>query len=85
MTSRAKRIAALEAVLFRPVEVAFVDPFPLAMRLWEDLQAVCAGRAEWIPVYGPHKWSEAAQDAFDRAVAMTDAMAKRLAEGPKPG
>jgi hypothetical protein len=75
--ARLKRIAALEARR-RPPERPWFDPFDLCMRLWVDLQAVAAGKAEWRPVYGPPHWSEVTAAAFERAVRDYDNMGGRL-------
>jgi hypothetical protein len=58
--ARLKRLAALEAIAAkrRPTH-AYFDPFLACMRLWTDVQAVAAGRAEWIPVYGPVRPTDA--------------------------
>ena len=50
--ARLKRLQKLEARR-RPPGVAWVDPFPVVMRLMVDAAAVAAGRAEWIPRFGP--------------------------------
>jgi hypothetical protein len=47
------------------------------MRLWVDLEAVVAGKAEWIP-RPERELGEAEQDAYDRAVRNADLMNARL-------
>jgi hypothetical protein len=70
---RLRRLQRLEQRR-RPAAVPFVDPVDTCMRLMVDLEAVSAGRAEWIPIYGPFLPDE----AFDRAVRESDRMHERL-------
>jgi hypothetical protein len=78
--ARLKRIAALEKR--QPTGKPFVDPFPAAMRLWVDLQAVVAGKACWVP-RPARELDESAQDALARAMAAVDLVAERFAEQRK--
>jgi hypothetical protein len=71
----------LEAVVFRVAEVPWSDP--IAIRLLVDAEAVAAGKAEWIPLYGP--LSPEAEHAVALAVRDCDRMAERLrTEKPTP-
>jgi hypothetical protein len=47
------------------------------MRLWDDLQAVVAGKAEWIPRPARER-TEDQRDAFELAVREDDRMHARL-------
>jgi hypothetical protein len=76
-----KRLQRLEARR-RPTAAPWFDPFPVAMRLWEDLQAVSAGKAEWIPIYGPPHWTEEQAAAFGLRMRESDRIAERLAAKP---
>jgi hypothetical protein len=83
MSSRLKRLAALEAIArLRKPERPFVDPYDAAMRLLVDLQAVVTGKAEWRPVYGPPHWSETTAAAFERAMQDYDSRSRRLTAKP---
>jgi hypothetical protein len=83
MSSRLKRLAALEAIAAkRKPTNPYVDPFDTAMRLLVDLQAVVAAKAEWRPFYGPPHWPEETQVAFERQMADYDSMSKRLTAKP---
>ncbi len=75
-----KRIERLEAAARRrSPERPYFDVFPAAMRLWVDLQAVVAGKAEWIQ--RPAKpLSEEQADALDRAFRDADRVAERFEE-----
>jgi hypothetical protein len=73
--ARLKRLQRLEAK--QPKGCPYVDPFPSLMRLWVDLEAVVAGKAEWIP-RPERELGEAEQDAYDRAVRNADLMNARL-------
>jgi hypothetical protein len=56
----------------------------MCMRLWDDLQAVTAGRACWVP--RPERaepWPEEAQAAFELAKRDADTMHKRLTAKPE--
>jgi hypothetical protein len=76
--ARRRRLEALERRV--PKGRPWVDPMPTVMRLWDDLQAVTAGRASWLKRPEPAEpMSEAAQDAYDRAMAEHDSIARRLA------
>jgi len=81
MATISKRLAKLESR--KPATDWWRDPFPVAMRLWEDLQAVAAGKACLIPRYGPDKWSD--ESAAALAIREVDRMSERLrAEKPTP-
>jgi hypothetical protein len=68
------RLNRLEAR--QPRARPWFDPWDAIMQLWSDLQAVVAGRAEWIR--RPRKLGEEGQAAFDRMVAEHDSIARRL-------
>jgi hypothetical protein len=72
---RRRRLEALERRQIRgPV---YRDPFPTIERLSVDLQAVVAGRAEWIP-RSPRELGEDEQAALALAIRTADLMADRL-------
>jgi len=77
-----KRLERLERR--KPTGDFWRDPFPAAMRLWEDLQAVAAGKACWLPQPGP-PLSPDAEHAVALAVREIGRMADRLRAGkPTP-
>jgi hypothetical protein len=77
--SRRRRLEALERrQIHSPV---WTDPFPSVMRLWDDLQAVAAGKAEWIP-RPERERTEDEQDTFERQVREYDRMHARLTAKP---
>jgi hypothetical protein len=74
---RRRRLEALERRV--PKGRPYVDPAPVIMRMWDDLQAVVAGRACWRK-REPAEMSEEQADAFDRAMAAVDLVAERFEE-----
>jgi hypothetical protein len=82
--NRRLRLERLEAR--QPRGKPWTDPYPVVMRLWDDLQAVVSGRACWRKREPAEPMSEEAKDAFDRLVAEVDMMNRRLsAETPEAG
>jgi hypothetical protein len=84
--ARLKRLTRLEARV--PKGRPYVDPFPLAMALWEAFKAehaaTKAGRAFSRVPRTKAELGETVQDAFDRAMAEHDSIARRLAAAVAP-
>jgi hypothetical protein len=79
---RRRRLERLEAR--QPRGRPWTDPFPIVMALWDDLQAVAAGKACWIP-RPEREMGEAEQAAFELAMREYDMIHKRLTTSPPSG
>jgi len=72
---RRKRLEALERR--RRPEAPWQDPADIALWIWECVQPIESGLAEWIPRPEP-EFDEAAQQAFELRMREADAMHERL-------
>jgi hypothetical protein len=79
--ARLRRLQRLEAR--QPRSKPWTDPYPAIMALWGALEAEHAAtkaRREFSRLpRPPSKWDEETRDAFDRAIAEHDSIARRLA------